>query len=281
MTDVLDGKKLSSEIRDIVAQKTLDLEATGITPCLGIVVATEDAGTDHYVRHISKAADTAGILTIVRRLGSQTTEAEIGDEITKLVNDSTVHGIILQTPLPAGVHADNLRSLIPPAKDIDGANPLSAGRLMSGVPAFAPSTARAVMELLKYHEIPIASKHVVVIGRSLVVGKPLAHLLLAADATVTICHSKTEDLAQISSQADILVVAIGRPLMIGADYVKQGAIVVDVGTNVNDEGRLVGDVKTSELDAVASAVSPVPGGVGPITTSVLLEQTVQAARSTS
>lgn len=276
-TEVLSGKKLASEIRDEVAEAVKKLQAKGVNPTLAVVVATEDETTDFYVRHISSAAEKTGIVANMVRLASDITYDEIANELTRLAKDKTVHGIILQTPLPKGVDVESLRSIIPPEKDIDGANPLSAGRLMSGVEAFAPTTAVAVMEILKYYDLPIASTHTVVIGRSLVVGKPLAHLLLAKDATVTICHSKTRDLASIAKQADILVVAIGQPLMVNADYVKQGAVVIDVGTNVLADGSLVGDVDSQAIQDIAGAFSPVPGGVGPVTTALLLKQTIQAA----
>lgn len=278
MTEVLSGKKLASKLRDEVSAAVKELQTKGVNPTLAVVVATDDETTDFYVRHISSAAGKTGIVANVVRLNSNASQDELTAELTRLANDRAVHGIILQTPVPKGVDVEALRSLIPPEKDIDGANPLSAGRLMSGMEAFAPTTAEAVMEILKYHEMPIAGTHTVVIGRSLVVGKPLAHLLLAEDATVTVCHSKTRNLAEITKQADIVVVAIGRSHMVDANYIKQGAIVIDVGTNVLEDGSLVGDVDAQSMQDKAGAYSPVPGGVGPVTTALLLKQVIQAAR---
>lgn len=277
MTEILSGKKLAGELRDETAAAVEKLQTKDVSPALAVVVATDDETTDFYVRHISSAANKTGITANVMRLGSDASQEELAAELTRLAQDKAVHGIILQTPVPKGADVEALRSLIPPEKDIDGANPLSAGRLMSGMEAFAPTTAVAVMEILKYYELPIAGTHAVVIGRSLVVGKPLAHLLLAKDATVTICHSKTRDLAEVTKRADILVVAIGRSQMINADYVKRGAVVIDVGTNVLEDGSLVGDVDPMSMQDKAGAYSPVPGGVGPVTTALLLKQAVQAA----
>ncbi len=275
-TEILSGKKLAAELRDEVAESVKKLQANGINPTLAVVVATEDESTDFYVRHISKAADKTGVKVNIVRLGSTSTYDEIASEITKLSGDPEIHGIILQTPLPEGVDVENLRSLIATEKDIDGANPLSAGRLLSGMDAFVPTTAMAVMEILKYYDMAVAGTHAVIIGRSLVVGKPLAQLMLAKDATVTLCHSKTRNLSEITRQADILVVAIGKPLMVGAEYIKQGAVVIDVGTNATEDG-LVGDVDSQSIQDKAGAFSPVPGGVGPVTTALLLKQTIQAA----
>ncbi len=277
-TEILSGKKLAAEICDEVAQEVKTLESRGIQPTLAVVVATEDGGTDFYVRHITKAAEATGVQVNIVRLSPNAAANEISDALNQLAQDPLTHGIILQTPLPAGVNADELRSLIPPEKDVDGANPLSAGRLFSQLEAFAPSTARAVMEILKRYDIPVTGTHAVIIGRSRVVGKPLAHLLLDADATVTICHSKTRDLSDIARRADILVVAIGQAHMVNANYVKPGAVVIDVGTNATDDG-LVGDVDQMSIQDVAGAFSPVPGGVGPVTTAILLKQTVEAFKN--
>ncbi len=275
--EILSGKKLSSEIRTEVSDAVKKLQSSGINPTLAVVVATENKSTDFYVRHIIKAADATGIRANIILLSPSTTSIEITQTLTKLAEDPTVHGIILQTPLPQTVNADDLRTLIPLAKDVDGANPLSAGRLISGLPAFAPSTAAAVMEILRRYDIPLKGTNVVIIGRSRVVGKPLANLLLAADATITICHSKTRNLAQISRTADILVVAIGKPHLINGAYIKPGSIVIDVGTNTTADGSLIGDVDPMSMQTIAGAFSPVPGGVGPVTTALLLKQTVQAA----
>lgn len=277
MAEILSGKKLASEIRNEVAAEVTNLTEQGITPCLSIVVATEDETANFYVSHIERTANKVGVKASTVRLGVKASTTELARELNRLADDPTVHGIILQTPLPEGANADELRAIIPPKKDVDGANPLSMGRIVSGLPAFAPTTAVAVMDILRRYEIPISGTRTVIIGRSLVVGKPLAHLMLDANATVTICHSKTRDLPAVAREADILVVAIGQPEMIGADYVKPHSIVIDVGTNVLQDGTLVGDVDALSVQKVAGAYTPVPGGVGPVTTAILLKQTVTAA----
>lgn len=274
---ILSGRDLAAQVRNEAKKDAHTLKAKGINPAIAIVVATADESAHYYVRHIVKAAKTVDIEAGVTELSPAASEAEIAEVLNRLAVDKTVHGIILQTPLPAGVNADSLRILIPPHKDVDGANPISAGRLLSGLEAFAPSTAAAVMHMLKHYKIPLRGTPTVIVGRSLVVGKPLMQLLLAADATVTVCHSKTRDLASVTRQADILVVAIGRPAFIGAEHVKPGSVVIDVGTNVTNDGTLVGDVDSHAIESAAGAVSPVPGGVGPVTTALLLKQTVAAA----
>jgi len=224
------------------------------------------------------AADIrAGLAARLADLGPGATAGQLAGQLGELAADPGVHGIILQTPLPAGVRADDLAPLIPPGKDVDGASPLSAGRLLAGLPAFAPATAAAVLKLLDAYEVPLAGSHAVVVGRSMVVGKPAAHLLLARNATVTICHSRTRDLPAITRQADVLVAAIGRPRFLGAAHVRPGAVVVDVGTTPDASGALTGDVDADAVRAVAGALTPVPGGVGPVTTATLLQHTVTAA----
>ncbi|MES2971908.1 MAG: bifunctional 5,10-methylenetetrahydrofolate dehydrogenase/5,10-methenyltetrahydrofolate cyclohydrolase [Patescibacteria group bacterium] len=278
--EILTGKTLAAEIRASVSHEAAQLIDHGVTPCLAVVIATEDETANFYVKHIISAAEKTSVLAHIEQLSPTATKEELTAKIMNLAADNNVHGIILQTPLPTGVIADDLRTLIPPEKDVDGANPLSAGRLLCGIKAFAPSTAAAVMNILQRHEIALKGARVVIIGRSLVVGKPLAHLMLAADATVTICHSKTRDLAIVAQEADILVVAIGRPNYITAEYVKQGAIVIDVGTNVQPDGSLVGDIDSNSIQTIAKAYTPVPGGVGPVTTALLLKQTIEATKQT-
>lgn len=278
-TEILSGKTLAKEIRAETSEAVKSLQNKGIYPTLAVLMATGDESTEFYVRNISKAADVTGLKVNIIRLSPSATSDEIAQALLQLAGDKNTHGIILQTPLPDGVNADTLRTLIPLEKDVDGANPLSAGRLMSGLSAFAPTTAVAVMEILKRYDIQAHGTRAVIIGRSRVVGKPLAHLLLAADATVTICHSKTRDLAAITKEADILIVAIGKPRFIGPDYVKPGAIVIDVGTNAAQDGTLIGDVDGNAMYNVAGAFSPVPGGVGPVTTALLLKQTIVAAEN--
>lgn len=277
MAALLDGKKLAADIRAQTAKMVTSLRADGVVPTLAIGVATDDESSAWYVRSLRKAADKTGLATRVDDLGGGASEKAIGAALGRLGDDESVHGVILQTPLPEGVRADALACLIPVTKDVDGANPTSAGRLLAGLPAFAPATAAAVLEMLTAHSVPLRGSRAVVVGRSMVVGKPLAALLLAADATVTVCHSKTVDLAGVARQADVLVAAIGRPRFITAEHVREGAVVIDVGTTPDEDGTLVGDVDAASVEPVAGALSPVPGGVGPVTTAVLLRNTVTAA----
>ena len=277
MTALLDGKKIAADVRDRVSEEATALRERGVVPTLGIVVATDDGSATWYVGSIGRAAGKVGIATRTESLGADATEDTIAARLGVLAADPAVHGIILQTPLPAGVRADRLAELIPVAKDVDGANPTSAGRLMAGLPAFAPATAAAVVEILDGHGVAIEGARVAVVGRSMVVGKPAALLLLARNATVTICHSRTRDLARVTSEADIVVAAMGRPRFIGAEHVGEGATVVDVGTTPDADGTLVGDVDAGAVTGRAGRLTPVPGGVGPVTTAVLLRQTVRAA----
>lgn len=247
-------------------------------PRLVVVVATEDESTAWYVRSITRAAARAGIACDTVRLPSDAEAAAIRTRLAGLSADPGVHGVILQTPLPPGTSAADLAGAIAPEKDVDGANPLSLGRLAAGLPAFAPATAEAVVALLDAHGIGIAGRGVAVVGRSTVVGKPLAHLLLDRDATVTVCHSRTADLAAVTRTADIVVAAAGRAGLITAAHLAPGAVVVDVGTNPTEDGGLTGDVDAESVAGVAAALSPVPGGIGPVTTALLLQHTALAAQ---
>ncbi len=276
---MLTGGRLATAIKARVSSVTAEWNREGIRVTLAVVVATADESTLWYVRSIASAAAKASIECRLVDLGADATELEIAKHLTELSNDSDVHGIILQTPLPTGVTAARLVGHIDPQKDIDGANPVSLGRLAVGEPAFAPATARAVIELLDYHQIPISGSHVAVVGRSAVVGKPLLHLLLQRDATVTICHSRSTPLAQFTKPAGIVAVAVGQPGLLTADHLSPGAVVIDVGTNVLVDGSLVGDADQQSVSSVAAAVSPVPGGVGSVTTALLLLHTVDAARA--
>jgi methylenetetrahydrofolate dehydrogenase (NADP+)/methenyltetrahydrofolate cyclohydrolase len=243
------------------------------------VIATDDGGARWYSDSIVRAASGVNIDAELVSLPADASEEVLREIVTRLADDRDVHGILIQAPLPAGIAATRLGLLIPPEKDIDAMNPLSLGRLVAGLDGFAPATAAAVMRLLAHHEVDLEGKEVVIAGRSTVVGKPLAHLCLDRNATVTICHSRTRELAAITSRAEVFVAAVGRPELFTAEYVREGAIVVDVGTNETDDGRLVGDVEAASVDGVAGGLSPVPGGVGPVTTSLLLLNVVQAAEA--
>ncbi|MYS24694.1 methenyltetrahydrofolate cyclohydrolase /5,10-methylenetetrahydrofolate dehydrogenase (NADP+) [Streptomyces sp. DvalAA-14] len=273
----LTGAGRAAELRAEVAAAAAGLTANGTTPRLAVLVATEDESTAWYVRSIARAAARTGIVCDTVTLPATAAPDRIRERLAELSADPAVHGVILQTPLPEGAVAAELAAAIAPDKDVDGANPLSLGRLAAGQPAFAPATAAAVLELLDAHGIALSGRRVAVVGRSTVVGKPLAHLLLDRDATVTVCHSRTADLAAVTRQADVVVAAAGRAGLITAAHVAAGAVVVDVGTNPTPDGGLTGDVDAASVAPTAGALSPVPGGVGPITTALLLRHTVRAA----
>ncbi len=269
----LTGKDLAARIRAQVADTAGARRADGRPARLVIVTATDDEASAWYVRSIASAAGKAGLDCDVADLGTTATAAGIADRLAALSADPAVDGVMLQTPLPPGVALAEVSGAIDPAKDIDGANPLSLGRLAAGLPAHAPATAAAVVALLDEYAVELAGARAVVVGRSVVVGKPLAHLLLDRDATVTVCHSRTRDLAAVTSAADVLVAAVGRTHLIEPEHVRAGAVVVDVGTNPTPDGGLAGDVDPAVAD-VAAALTPVPGGVGPVTTALLLNNVV-------
>ena len=267
----LPGRELAARIRAGVAAQAAELALAGRQPRLAVVTATDDEASAAYVRSIANAAAREGIACDVLRT---TTANGITATLAQLGDDPEVHAVMLQTPLPDGALLADLARAIPPAKDVDGASPESLGRLVAGLPAFAPATAEAVLALLDHYQVQLRGRHAVVVGRSVVVGKPVAHLLLDRHATVTICHSRTADLPAITRQADVLVVAVGRAALIGPGHVSPGTIVIDVGTNATPRG-LAGDVDPAVAE-VAGALTPVPGGVGPVTTALLLRHVVTA-----
>lgn len=269
----LSGRELARQLRADLAARAAALAAHGRQPRLAVVTANDDGGSAAYVRSIANAAAREGIACDVART---TTPAGITATLAQLADDPEVHGIILQTPLPAGATLAELATAIPTAKDVDGASPESIGRLVAGLPAFAPATAEAVLTLLDHYGVKLQGRHAVVVGRSVVVGKPAAHLLLDRHATVTICHSRTADLPEVTRQADVLVAAAGRAGLIGPGHVAPGTTVIDVGTNAASGGGLAGDVDPA-VASVAAALTPVPGGVGPVTTALLLSHVVTAA----
>jgi methylenetetrahydrofolate dehydrogenase (NADP+)/methenyltetrahydrofolate cyclohydrolase len=283
----LSGREPAAEIRAATAARAAELTAAGRTPRLAVVTATADEASAWYVRLLVTTATKAGIACDVTDLipndpdrpeSQAATAVGIREALTTLSGDPAVHGILLQTPLPGGTPLAELAGFIDPAKDVDGANPVSLGRLMTGLPGFAPATAAAVLALLDHHRVALSGRRAVVVGRSAVVGKPVAQLLLSRDATVTVCHSRTRDLASVTATAEILVVAAGRAGLIGPGHVAVGATVIDVGTNALADGGLAGDV-SPDVAAVAGALSPVPGGVGPVTTALLLSHVTEAAGS--
>ncbi len=272
----LSGRELAARIRAAAAARAAELATAGRQPRLAVVTATGDEASAAYVRSIANAAAREGIACDVLRT---TTANGVTATLTQLADDPEVHGVIAATPLPDGASLAELATAIPPGKDVDGASPESIGRLAAGLPAFAPATAEAVLALLDHHQVELRGRHAVVVGRSVVAGKPAAHLLLGRHATVTICHSRTADLAAITRQADVLVVAAGRAALIGPQHVSPGATVIDVGTNATPDGGLAGDVDPA-VAGVAGALTPVPGGVGPVTTALLLRHVVEAAAVT-
>jgi methylenetetrahydrofolate dehydrogenase (NADP+) / methenyltetrahydrofolate cyclohydrolase len=266
------GPPLARRVREQVAVDVAELGSVG----LATVLVGDDAASDVYVRGKHKAASEAGIRSIDRRLPADTTQAELLAVLAELNEDDSVDGILCQLPVPDQIDAEAVLRSIDPMKDVDGFHPFNAGRLFAGHPTFVPATPLGIMALIEEHEVPLSGAHAVVVGRSNIVGKPIAHLLLGANATVTICHSRTRDLAEQTRAADVLVAAIGRPELITPDMVKEGAAVVDVGITRTDDG-LKGDV-APEVAERAGWLTPVPGGVGPMTIAMLLRNTVQAAR---
>jgi methylenetetrahydrofolate dehydrogenase (NADP+) / methenyltetrahydrofolate cyclohydrolase len=272
---LLPGRELAAALRAVTAARSAELRDAGRQARLAVVTASADEASGWYVRSLAAAAGKVGVsCDVVDLVGSAA--GVVAAALAKLSDDRSVHGIVLATPLPDGTRLADLAGAIDPAKDVDGANPVSLGRIMTGLPAFAPATAAAVIALLDHHQVALAGRRAVVVGRSAVVGKPLAHLLLDRDATVTICHSRTRELAAVCAEAEVLVVAAGRAGLIGPEYVGAGATVVDVGTNVTASGELVGDVDPAVAE-VAGALSPVPGGVGPVTTALLMRHVVESA----
>jgi methylenetetrahydrofolate dehydrogenase (NADP+)/methenyltetrahydrofolate cyclohydrolase len=276
---ILSGKTMSAELKTELREDVQRfVQEYKLAPGLVVVRVEGDAASGVYSKAILKLADNLGVQARLELLPAETTSEELQTTIQRLNEDATVHGIIVQMPLPAHLSQDLVANTISPAKDIDGINPLNAGNLCLGLPSFLPSTAAAVMEVLERSNTPLAGQHVVVLGRSNVVGKPLALLLLQKHATVTICHSRTRDLATLTRQADILVAAVGRARMVTAEMVRPGATVIDVGINALPEGGIVGDVDFASVQEVAGAVTPTPGGVGPLTNVLLMKQCIRAAR---
>ena len=273
----LTGTELANRIRSEVSAAAAELAAAGTTAHLAVVLATADESTAWYVRSIARAAQRCGVRCSIVDLGAEATTVGIRAEIDALNSDPAVHGIILQTPLPMAVDLESLAAAIDPGKDIDGTNPQSLGLLAAGLPAFAPATAEAVMLLLDHYAVPLSGTNAVVVGRSTVVGKPAALLLINRDATVSVCHRHTKDLAEHTRRADVLVVAVGQPGLITADHVAPDTIIVDVGTTATADGGLVGDVDPAVIGRVAG-LTPVPGGIGPVTTALLVQHTILSAR---
>lgn len=278
MGSIIDGNKIAQDIRNEVRQKALELkEQKGITPGLAVVLVGEDPASKVYVGRKAKACAEVGFLSREYKLPADTGEDKLLSLIDALNKDPLIHGILVQLPLPKNISTDKIIAAIDPHKDVDGFHPYNVGGLVTGSPLFVPCTPRGIMELIARTGINLKGNEAVVVGRSNIVGKPMAMLLLAEHATVTICHSRTKDLPAVTRRADILIAAVGKPHMIRAEMVKEGAVVIDVGVNRLENGKLAGDVAFDEVAPKASFITPVPGGVGPMTIAMLMKNTLDAA----
>jgi methylenetetrahydrofolate dehydrogenase (NADP+)/methenyltetrahydrofolate cyclohydrolase len=276
---LIDGKALAQQVRDGVAARVSALRARGVQPTLAVILVGDNPASQTYVRHKGADCDGVGMRFMLDRLPATLSEASLLDRIRELNADPSVHGMLVQLPLPAHIDTSKVIATISPAKDADGFHVASAGSLVLGLPGFRPCTPHGCMRMLQAAGVDPKGKHAVVVGRSNIVGKPMALLLLHANATVTVCHSATPDLAAHTRQADILVAAVGRRNTITAGMVKPGAVVIDVGMNQNEAGKLCGDVDFDAVREVAGWITPVPGGVGPMTRAMLLVNTVEAAEA--
>ena len=277
---LIDGKALADKMAVELKAKVDDLKSAGVTPGLVVILVGENPASQVYVRNKERRATAAGFNSEVIRLSEDTTETALLELIAQLNQDNKWHGILVQLPLPAHISEEKIFLAIDPDKDVDGFHPTNMGRLWSGNPVMIPSTPAGIMVMLETYGVEVAGKNALVIGRSNIVGKPMAQMLLDQHATVTIAHSRTQNLPELAKQADILVVAIGRGNFVTAEFVKPGAVVIDVGMNRDDNGKLIGDVKFDEVEPIASLMTPVPGGVGPMTITMLMEQTYEAAKRT-
>ena len=276
---ILDGKAVSLKVKESVKVRAEELKKFGVEPTLAVILIGEDKASQTYVRAKEKACNEYGIKSVAHRLSENTTQAELLALINVLNLDDSIHGILVQLPLPKHIDTNTILATIDPAKDVDGFHAVNVGKLVSGLDGFVPGTPLGVMEILKEYDIEVAGLNAVVIGRSNIVGKPMANLLLNASATVTVTHSKTKNLKEICKNADLIVAAIGKPFFLKADMVKDGVVVVDVGINRLDDGRLVGDVDFEKVAPKCSYITPVPGGVGPMTIAMLLNNTILAAQA--
>ena len=279
MGKLIDGKLISAQIRAELKEETKTfIEKTGVTPKLTVILVGEDPASQVYVRNKGRACEEVGFAAEQITLPATTSQEELDALIDRLNADKTVHGILVQLPLPRGLSEERVLLRISPEKDVDAFHPYNVGRMVAGQITYLPCTPAGVMELIERSGISVAGKDCVVIGRSNIVGKPMAHLLMQANGTVTVCHSRTKDLAEHTRRADILVAAIGKADFVTADMVKPGAVVIDVGINRNAEGKLTGDVDFASVEPIASYITPVPGGVGPMTIAMLMKNTLTAAK---
>ena len=277
MAIIIDGKQVAADVKARVAKETERLAELGITPGLAVVIVGDDPASKIYVRNKAKACDEVGFYSEVITKPEKTSQRELLEIIDTLNKRADIDGILVQLPLPKHISEKAVIGAISPKKDVDAFSPFNVGKMMIGEGVFLPCTPAGVMELIRSTGVEICGKNCVVIGRSNIVGKPMAMMLLQQSGTVTICHSKTENLAEICSKADILVSAVGKPEFVTADMVKEGAVVIDVGINHNEEGKMCGDVKFDEVEPKAGFITPVPGGVGPMTIAMLMDNTLKAA----
>lgn len=278
MSTVINGRELADQMQAEIQKDVEKMTQQGIQPGLVVLLVGENPASQMYVRNKERAAAKIGILSKVEKLPETISEEELLAEIDKYNQDSRFHGILVQLPLPKHIDEEKILLAIDPKKDVDGFHPMNLGRLFVGKPEMIPCTPYGIMKMFEAYDIDLTGKRAVVIGRSNIVGKPMAQLLLMKNATVTIAHSKTEHLAEVAKEADILVVAIGRGHFVTKEFVKPGAVVIDVGMNRNQEGKLIGDVAFDEVSEIASYITPVPKGVGPMTITMLMYQTVEAAK---
>lgn len=274
---LIDGKQVSAKIREVLKQEVTALSAKGISPGLAVVIVGDDSASHVYVNNKKKACGELGMYSEQYTLPESTTQAELLKLVEQLNHKDTIHGILIQLPLPKHIHAQTILEAISPAKDVDAFHPANVGQIVLGNQRFVPCTPAGVMALLEAYHIDVEGKHCVIMGRSNIVGKPMALLLLQANGTVTITHSKTPDIKTLTKQADILIVAIGKAKYVTADMVKAGAVVIDVGMDRDEQGKLCGDVDFVEVRKIASYITPVPGGVGPMTITMLMKNTIAAA----
>lgn len=276
MANIIDGKRISQEIKDELKQRVAELKEQGLTGCLAVVQVGQDPASSVYVRNKKRACAYIGIESRSYELDVETTEEELLQLLAQLNEDPKVNGILVQLPLPEHMDENRIIQAISPKKDVDGFHPQNVGALVSGLPGYVSCTPAGIIQLLKRSGISIEGKSCVVIGRSNIVGKPMAVLMLRENATVTIAHSRTQNLREVCRQADILIVAVGKPKMIDASYIKEGAVVIDVGIHRGDDDKLCGDVDFESASAHAQAITPVPGGVGPMTIAMLMHNCVEA-----
>lgn len=276
--EIISGKQLAEQKRLEMKKEVEQLKQAGITPGLAVILIGEDPASQSYVKGKVKACEEVGIYSLLIEKPATTTQEELLEQIELLNDNDEIHGILVQLPLPKHISEKAVIEAISPNKDVDGFHPINVGKMVIGEETFLPCTPYGIVEMIKSKNIEIEGKHVVVVGRSNIVGKPVGQLLLNENATVTYCHSRTKNMKELTKQADIVIAAVGKAHLLGADYFKQGAVVIDVGVNRIETGKLVGDVVFDEVKEVASYITPVPGGVGPMTITMLLANTITAAK---